>query len=283
MKRKFISLVAVLVLVGAACGSSDDTTSGDAGDNVACGVEDLALKSAGTLTVATGEPVFPPWMEDDDPTNGQGFESAVVYALATEMGISNVEWVRTDFDSAIAGGEKDYDFNIQQYSITAERDEIVDFSRPYYSAKQALVAFSAGIVPANATIADLKGLRFGAAIGTTSLGYIDDVIKPTTAAAVYDDNVDAKSALEAGQIDVLVFDLPSAYYITAVEIEGSEIVGILPGLDNAPEELGLLFEEGSDLVACVNKALDALDANGTLGKIETQWLNQAGDITVIKP
>lgn len=283
MKRKFISLVAVLVLVGAACGSSDDTTSGDAGDNVACGVEDLALKSAGTLTVATGEPVFPPWMEDDDPTNGQGFESAVVYALATEMGISNVEWVRTDFDSAIAAGEKDYDFNIQQYSITAERDEIVDFSRSYYSAKQALVAFSAGIVPANATIADLKGLRFGAAIGTTSLSYIDDVIKPTTAAAVYDDNVDAKSALEAGQIDVLVFDLPSAYYITAVEIEGSEIVGILPGLDNAPEELGLLFEEGSDLVACVNKALDALDANGTLGKIETQWLNQAGDITVIKP
>lgn len=283
MKRKFISLVAVLVLVGAACGSSDDTTSGDAGDNVACGVEDLALKSAGTLTVATGEPVFPPWMEDDDPTNGQGFESAVVYALATEMGISNVEWVRTDFDSAIAAGEKDYDFNIQQYSITAERDEIVDFSRSYYSAKQALVAFSAGIVPANATIADLKGLRFGAAIGTTSLSYIDDVIKPTTAAAVYDDNVDAKSALEAGQIDVLVFDLPSAYFITAVEIEGSEIVGILPGLDNAPEELGLLFEEGSDLVACVNKALDALDANGTLGKIETQWLNQAGDITVIKP
>lgn len=283
MKRTLISLVAVLALVGAACGSSDDTTSGDAGDNVACGVEDLALKIAGTLTVATGEPVFPPWMMDDDPTNGEGFESAIVYALATEMGISNVEWVRTDFDSAIAAGERDYDFNIQQYSITAERDEIVDFSRPYYSAKQALVAFSAGIVPANATIADLKGLRFGAAIGTTSLGYIDDVIKPTTAAAVYDDNVDAKSALEAGQIDVLVFDLPSAYFITAVEIEGSEIVGILPGLDNAPEELGLLFEEGSDLVACVNKALDALDANGTLSQIETQWLNQAGDITVIKP
>lgn len=283
MKKTLICLVAVLALVGAACGSSDDTTSGDAGDNVACGVEDLALKSAGTLTVATGEPVFPPWMVDDDPTNGEGFESAIVYALATEMGISNVEWVRTDFDSAIAAGEKDYDFNIQQYSIVAEREEIVDFSRPYYSAKQALVGFSAGIVPANATIADLKGLRFGAAIGTTSLSYIDDVIKPTTSAAVYDDNVDAKSALEAGQIDVLVFDLPSAYFITAVEIEGSEIIGILPGLDNAPEELGLLFEKGSDLVACVNKALDALDANGTLGKIETQWLNQAGDITVIKP
>ncbi len=284
MKRTWTVLIIALALVAAACGGSDNTTTpADDGNAVACGVDDLALKTPGTLTVATGEPVFPPWMEDDDPTNGEGFESAVVYAVATEMGIANVEWVRTEFDAAISAGEKDYDFNIQQYSITEERDQIVDFSRPYYSAKQALVGFNASVVAEGATVADLKDLRFGAAIGTTSLSYIDDVIKPITAAAVYNDTVDAKSALEAGQIDVLVMDLPTAYYITAVEIEGSEIVGVLPGLTAAPEELGMLFEEGSKLVPCVNKALDSLDADGTLAKLETQWLNQGGDITVIQP
>lgn len=284
MKRTWIVLIIALALVAAACGGSDSTTTpADDGNAVACGVDDLALKTPGTLTVATGEPVFPPWMEDDDPTNGEGFESAVVYALATEMGIANVEWVRTEFDAAISAGEKDYDFNIQQYSITEERDQIVDFSRPYYTAKQALVGLSGLSIPEGSTVADLKDLRFGAAIGTTGLTYIDDVIKPNTDAAVYNDNVDGKSALEAGQVDVLVFDLPTAYYITAVEIEGSEIVGVLPGVLSGGEELGMLFEEGSGLVPCVNKALDALDADGTLAKLETRWLNQVGDITVIQP
>ncbi len=284
MKRTWTVLIIALALVAAACGGSDITTTpADDGNAVACGVDDLALKTAGTLTVATGEPVFPPWMEDDDPSNGEGFESAVVYALATEMGIANVEWVRTEFDAAISAGEKDYDFNIQQYSITEERDQIVDFSRPYYTAKQALVGLSGLSIPEGSTVADLKDLRFGAAIGTTGLTYIDDVIKPTTDAAVYNDNVDGKSALEAGQVDVLVFDLPTAYYITAVEIEGSEIVGVLPGVLSGGEELGMLFEEGSGLVPCVNKALDSLDADGTLAKLETRWLNQVGDITVIQP
>jgi polar amino acid transport system substrate-binding protein len=281
--RLGIVVLVVLAMIAAACGDddADDTGAGD----VSCAVEDLDLHEPGTLTIATGEPVFPPWMIDDDPSNQQGFEGAVAYALAEEMGFApeDVAWERTDFFEAIAPGPKDYDFNMQQYSISAERDEVVDFSIGYYTVKQALVAYPDSPVVAAETADDLKGYRLGAAIGTTSFNYIEDVIQPDSAAAAYDTNADAKSALDAMQIDALVFDLPTAYYITAVEIPDATIVGVLEAPGGEPEEFGLLMTEGSTLKPCVDRALQALEDAGTLEALEEEWITQAGELKVITP
>ncbi len=314
LTRSLLALLAALALLVAACGDGDDEET-DAGTEDTAETEDTMseddaaadetasdddadtdegatddgteveeascaaglTKVDGTLTVATGEPVFPPWMTDDDPSNGEGFESAVVYALADKLGIADVEWVRTGFDEAIAPGEKDYDFNIQQYSITAERDEVVDFSDGYYQVEQAIIGAADSPAAAATSLADLKELRLGAAVGTTSLTYVDDVIQPGDDAAVYDDNAAAKAAFDAGQVDAIVFDLPTAYYITSVEIPEASIIGVLPRSGD-PEELGMLFEEGSELVPCVNEALAELVADGTIEELENTWLNQGGEI-----
>ena len=267
----------VMALVAAACGSDsdDDATSGETD------CSELPTKTAGVLTVATGEAVFPPWMMDDDPSNGQGFESAIVYAVAAELGVGTVEWVRTGFDEAVAPGEKDYDFNIQQYTITVERDEVVDFSNAYYQVEQALIGSPDSPVASAGSIADLKATRLGAAIGTTSLDYIDSVIEPDDKAQVYDDNAAAKAAFDAGLVDGIVFDLPTAFYITAVEIPEASIIGVLPRSGDSPEGLGMLFEEGSPLVSCVNEALATLGSNGQLEAIEDEWLNDGGSVPTL--
>ncbi len=278
-KRAIFSLLIVLSLLAAACGSDDDTSEAS-GDGAGC--DPLPTVTDGTLTVATGEPVFPPWMDgNDDPTSGEGYESALVYALAEELGIETVEWKRTGFDEAIAAGEKDYDFNIQQYSISAERDEVVDFSTGYYQVEQAIIGPADSPAFSAKSIEELRGLRLGAAIGTTSLNYIEDIIEPDTEAAVYDDNVDAKAAFDAGQIDGLVLDLPTAYFVTAVEITEASIIGVLPREGDSPEELGMLFADGSDLVGCVNEALASLRDAGTIDALEDEWLNQGGTIPTI--
>lgn len=273
--------VAALSLIAAGCGDDDDDDASAGGDS--CEMDDLTLKQDGKLTAATGEPVFPPWMMDDDPSNQMGFESAVVYALAEQMGFeaADVEWERTGFDEAIAPGSKSYDFNIQQYTITAERDEVVDFSRSYYANEQSIIALDGSDIIGAASIADLKSADLGVQLGTTSLDYIDDIIQPSSRARVYDTNSDAKAAMDAGQIEGMVVDLPTAYYITAVEIPEASIVGVLPRAEGVTDNLGMLFEEGSPLVPCVNAALDALEADGTLEAIETQWLNQGGDIPTL--
>lgn len=289
--KSALALVLAFGLLAAACGD-DDEEVGSSGEGEAaedggeatgsCAVEDLDLHEAGVLTVATGEPVFEPWMVDDDPTNGEGYESALVYALAAEMGFAEdaVTWVRTGFDEAIAPGDKDYDFNIQQYSITADRDEVVDFSDGYYEVEQALVAAADAEIASATSLADLKSARLGAAIGTTSLDYIENVIQPDTEALVFDDNAAAKAAFDAGQVDGIVFDLPTAYYITAVEIPDSSIVGVLPVVGET-EELGMLFQDGSPLVPCVNQALAALAAAGSLDALQDEWLNQGGSIPTL--
>lgn len=279
--RSAIVLLSLIALVAAACGSddSDDAAAGGEG----CEIEQLNLVEEGVLTIATGEPVFPPWMMDDDPTNKEGFEGAVAYAVAGEMGFSDdqVTWVRTTFDEAIAPGDKNYDFNLQQYSITDERDEVVDFSTGYYTVRQALVANPGSGIEDAESIEDLKDAKLGAAIGTTSLDYIDNVIEPNEKAAVYDTNADAKSAMDAGQVDGLVFDLPTAYFITAVEMPDATIVGQFEAPGDAPEEFGLLFAEGNSLVACVDAALETLRDDGTLDEIEAQWLTSDGEIKTI--
>jgi polar amino acid transport system substrate-binding protein len=257
---------------------TSDTTGGDA-----CTADDLPLKEDGTLTVATGDPAFPPWVIDDDPTNEEGFEAAVVYAIADQWGLDheNVAWVRAGFDESISPGEKDYDMNIQQYSITPERAEVVDFSTGYYEVEQALVAAADSSIAGATSIEELKDAKLGAAIGSTSLDYIDEVIQPSSEAAVFDDNAAAKAAFDAGQVDGLVFDVPTAYYITSVEIPDSTIVGILPPAGGEPEEMGILFEKGSPLVSCVDSALAALRDAGDLEALEDEWLNQGGDIPTL--
>lgn len=289
--RLLFVLLVVLGLVAAACGDDDDDAdeAADGGEASTeepatdCGVDALALKTPGQLTVATGEAVFPPWVLNDNPAGGEGFEAALVYALAEQMGFTpdQVSWVGTSFDDAISPAPKDYDFNIQQYSITPERDEVVDFSDGYYNVEQAIIGVEGSSVVGAASLADLKDKRLGAAIGTTSLAYIEDVIQPDTAASVFDDNAAVKSAFDAGQIDGAVFDLPTAYFVTAVEIEGSSIVGVLPQVGDAPEQLGMLFEDGSALVPCVNAALGALRDAGTLDALEDEWLNQGGSIPTL--
>ncbi len=287
--RLLVALLA-LALLAAACGDDDDTTSGgddgaSAGD---CSPDQLNLVNPGQLTVATGEPVFPPWMGvgDDNfdvPESKTGFEGALVYELAAELGFTNdqVTFVRTSFDDAITAGPKDWDFNIQQYSITDERDQVVDFSDPYYVTRQALVVYPDSELATATSVEDLKGAKLGAAIGTTSLDFIEDVIQPDSEPSVYDENVDVEAAMNAGQIDGLVVDLPTAYFIVAVQVEGSIIAGQFEAEAAAPDEYGLLFAEGNSLVGCVNAALATLRDDGTLKELEDQWLTQEGAIPVI--
>ncbi len=287
--RLLVALLA-LALLAAACGDDDDTTSGgddgaSAGD---CSPDQLNLVNPGQLTVATGEPVFPPWMGvgDDNfdvPESKTGFEGALVYELATELGFTDdqVTFVRTSFDDAITAGPKDWDFNIQQYSITDERDQVVDFSDPYYVTRQALVVYPDSELATATSVEDLKGAKLGAAIGTTSLDFIEDVIQPDSEPSVYDENVDVEAAMNAGQIDGLVVDLPTAYFIVAVQVEGSIIAGQFEAEAAAPDEYGLLFAEGNSLVGCVNAALATLRDDGTLKELEDQWLTQEGAIPVI--
>jgi polar amino acid transport system substrate-binding protein len=304
MARRHAALAALLaltILATAACGDDDDdtatatTAAAGAGDSAttaaggatgglsgACAKDALPLKAAGKLTVATGEPAFPPWVEDDDPTTQKGFEAALVYAIGEQLGFAaaDITWTRVGFDEAVAPGAKDFDFNVQQYSITDERKQVVDFSTGYYTVQQAVVARDGSAAASAKTVADLKSAKLGAAIGTTSLDYVDDVIQPSTKAAVFDDNAAAKAALDAKQVDGLVFDLPTAYYITSVEIPDSKIVGVLPAAGDA-EELGAMFEKGSALVPCVDEAIAALQADGTLAALQEQWLNQGGSIPTL--
>jgi polar amino acid transport system substrate-binding protein len=302
-KRTSITLLLLLGVVTAACGGDGGTETTTAPETTAaptttaaaptttaaptdpCAKENLTLVSPGMLTIATGEPAFPPYVVDDDPTNKQGFESAVAYAVAEKLGFadSEVTWIRTGFDDAIAPGPKDFDFNLQQYSITEDRDEVVDFSVPYYVTNQALIAYAESPAIDAVSVADLKGLKLGAQIGTTSLAYIEDVIAPDTAASVFDTNVDAKSALDAGQVDAIVTDLPTAYYITAVEIPEASIVGVFEVSEDQADRFGLLLADASPLKACLDTALEALAADGTLQALADEWMVQGSDLKTITP
>jgi polar amino acid transport system substrate-binding protein len=282
--RSLVAAALATSLLLVACGSDDgdEATTAAGPDTASCDAANLPLKSDGTLTVATGEPAFLPWVADDKPESGEGFESALVYAVADELGLAkdDVSWVRTGFDEAIGPGKKSFDLNVQQFSITPDRAKVVDFSDGYYEVQQAIVAAKDSPVAGAKSLADLKSAKLGAAIGTTSLTYIEDVIKPSSQPSVFDDNAAAKAAFDAGQVDGIVFDLPTAYYITAVEITNASIVGVLPIAD-APEELGFLFEKGSPLVGCVNDALAALKDDGTLADLQQEWLTQGGDIPTL--
>ena len=287
MRKTALALSISGALLLAACGGSSSSESSDAATTAGTGNECTAGKTLndGVLTIATGSPAFGPWVVDDKPESKEGFEAAVAYAIATELGYSdaNVKWVRTTFDEAIQPGKKNFDFNLQQYSITEERKKTVSFSDGYYTTNQAIVGLTDSAAKGATTLADIKKLKLGAQSGTTSLDYITNVIKPDTAPFVYDDNAGAKAALGANQIDAAIFDLPTALYVSAVEIEGSAVLGQFPADASASaDEFGLVFDLENPLVGCVNTALAAIKDSGSLAEITSTWLSSKAAIPVIK-
>jgi polar amino acid transport system substrate-binding protein len=283
MSRRSTSLrVAAVGIALTAVALAGCASGGTAGGDASAPADDGYI-TPGKLTIATGEPAYFPYVIDDDPSSGEGFEAAIAYAVAEELGFAaeDVEWVRTTFDAAIAPGPKTFDFNIQQYTITDERKENVDFSSPYYAASQAVVSIEGSAAEGVTTLEGLKDLVLGAMVGSTSAQTIDEVVAPTTPAQLYNSNEDAKAALEAGQIDGLVLDLPTAYYATGVYIENSFIVGELPTA-GIPDEWGLVLAKDSPLTADVTAAVDALREDGTLEAITDEWLGEGAGVTKLQ-
>jgi polar amino acid transport system substrate-binding protein len=291
MSRRLLApilTIAAASLLLAACGqestpsaaSTAASTAASAAATDECSLANLTTVTGGQLTIGTDSPAYPPYfvtddpaMEDGDPTSGLGFESAVAYAVAEGLGFTKdqVKWEVVPFNSSYAPGDKNFDFDINQISITPERAEVVDFSDGYYTVNQAIVALADSPIAGATTIAELQKANLGAQVGTTSAQFIEDVVMPTNQAQIFNDTNDAKSAMQAGQIDGLVVDLPTAFYITAAEIENSKIVGQFAAQDGG-EQFGMLFAKGNPLVTCVNKVLGELKASGELQAIQDQWL-----------
>ena len=238
------------------------------------------------LTIATGNPAYFPWVLDDAPEAGNGFEAAVAYEVASRMGFEKdqVEWARTSFDQSIQPGAKDFDFNLQQFSITPEREQVVDFSAPYYSAAMAVLTRKPVVENgAEATLASLKDLKWGAVASTTGLPAIMELIAPGSDPLLYDDNVNVVEAMKANQIDAALFDLPTALYLGAVVLEDGVILGQFPAdrSDN-PDQFGLLMADGNPIKTCVDAALAEMTADGKLAEIEAEWLSETTGVPVIQ-
>ena len=268
---------AALVLAAlAACAPADETPSAGGSPSpseAACPPGALDTKTAGKLTVGTDNPAYEPWFSDNKPSNGKGFESAVAYSVAERLGYpaANVVWTQVPFNNAIAPGPKSYDMDINQFSITAERKQAVDFSSPYYLVRQTVITTKGSAIDGATTIAALKNAKLGAQVGTTSLQAINELIKPTQQAQVFNSNDDAKKALQNGTVDGLVVDLPTAFYITAAELDNGLIVGQLPQV-GVPEQFGIVLDKDSPLTRCVSEAVDQLRQDGTLAVLEKTWL-----------
>ncbi|HET6744640.1 MAG TPA: ABC transporter substrate-binding protein [Candidatus Limnocylindria bacterium] len=248
----------------------------------ACVTEDLPTKTAGVLTVGTDNPAFPPYFSDStqtdpwefgDPTNGEGFESAIAYALAEQLGFSadQVEWIPVPFNNSIAPGEKDFDVYLAQVSFTEERTQAVDLSEGYFFSNQALVTNAGSELASATTVAEVAAAQLGAAGNTTSLTYIEEKIQPAQEPRVYDDNTAAKAALEAGQVEGVVFDLATAFYIVNVEMEDGVVVGQLPSDPEDKEHFSFVLDLDSPLTDCVNEAILAMGENGELDTIAAEW------------
>jgi polar amino acid transport system substrate-binding protein len=280
--RLAVSALSVAALLAvAACSPGDD--GGTDGASSAGAGADAGYVTPGKLTIATGEPAFSPWVEDDDPASGKGFEAAVAYAVAEELGFAqdDVVWVRSGFEQAIAPGPKDFDLNIQQFTITDERRTAVDFSTPYYTTAQVVVTLEDTPAAGATSLAELEPLAIGAASGSTSFEAAEAQIAPAAGVQVFNTNDDAKLALQNGQVDAIVVDLPTAFYLVGAELEGGVIVGQLP--DSAGgDELGFVLEKDSPLTDDVSAAVDALREDGTLAALEDEWLGSAGAAPVLQ-
>ncbi|SPH23328.1 L-cystine-binding protein FliY [Defluviimonas aquaemixtae] len=270
--RTTVAVLGMVALTGGMAAAQGDCAAGK------------TLKD-GVLTIATGNPAYFPWVIDDDPAGGKGFEAAVAYEVAARMGFAadKVEWTSTSFDQAIQPGPKNFDLNLQQFSITAERDQMIDFSDPYYTAAQAVLVrqptVDAGAEP---TIASLKSLKWGAAAGTTAPALIASLIGPEADPLLYDDTADTSEALKAGQIDATLMDLPTALYTSAVLLDDGVVLGQFASGSEPSDQFGLVFEEGNPLRDCANEALAAMVADGKLAEIEAEWLQQATGVPVVE-
>ena len=281
--RNVLAALAVTTLIAACSPESETASTPSASGASSCSAESLQTLTTGKLTVATGEPAFYPWVIDNAPESGEGFEAAVAYAVAQQLGFAkeDVVWVRTTFDGAVTPGAKTFDFNLQQFSITEERKAAVDFSSPYYSAPQAVVTYKGSAIEGKTAIADLKTAKLGVAVATTSLDYVKDQIGVEP--QVFNDNAAAVTALINGQIDGIVLDLPSAFYVSAVQIEDGNglILGQLPSTGEG-DNFGLLLAKDSPLTSCVSQAVDAIKADGSLDAITATWLGTDAGAPVLK-
>jgi polar amino acid transport system substrate-binding protein len=289
-RRIFLTSAAALVMVLAAvatgCGSTKEASTGTGGTTSAssCKKSDLNLVKAGVLTIGTDNPAFPPWFggtphkpwQVSDPRSGEGYESAVAYAVAKHLGFhkSEVEWIHVPFNNSFAPGPKSFDFDINQISFDKKRAEVVDFSDSYYDVNQSIVVNKGTPIASAQSIAELKPYSLGAQLGTTSYDFIKKEIKPSKQPSVFPQNAGAVQALKNKQIDGLVVDLPTAFYVTAVQVPDAKVLGQFPTKPGG-EHFGMVFEKGNPLRVCVNKALAKLRSDGTLKQLQQKWLAKA--------
>jgi polar amino acid transport system substrate-binding protein len=292
-KLTFAALGLLVVLLAAACGSS--TKESSPGTTTAasnsCATDQLNLVKSGTLTVGTDNPAYPPWFggtpkkpwQVSDPRSGKGYESAVAYAVAKELGFSRneVTWDYVPFNNSFAPGPKSFDFDINQVSVSPARAKIIDFSDPYYTINQAIVVNKGTPIASATSKAALKPYELGAQLGTTSYQFIKDKIKPSKTPSVFPTNAGAVQALKNKQIDGLIVDLPTAFYVTTVPVPNSKILGQFPA-EPGGEKVAMVFAKGNSLRTCVNKALATLKGNGTLKQLQQQWLATATGAPILK-
>jgi len=273
VRKRFILiglLFAVLLLAG--CGGPSE----EAGSTDECELENPPLYEKGELTVATDKPAYPPWFKGN-PKNYSGYEGDVASEIAERMDLP-IKWTVEPFNKSYAPGAKDFDFDINEITITPEREKVVDFSNGYFDNAQGVLVMKDGPAAGAKSISDLKDLTIGAQVGTTGLDFVNETIRPTTDPKVYDSTNDAKSALESGQIDVFVTDLLTTFYLRDVEIDGSTVIGKYP----RNEQFGMLFEEGNPLVGCVNEVLGEMKSDGTLEELQKKHLQQYLDVPTLK-
>ncbi|MGE5137569.1 MAG: ABC transporter substrate-binding protein [Gemmatimonadota bacterium] len=287
MRRIFLTAaVAVLGAGLAACGSSGGGGSTASGSPAAAACSPAGIRQhlyqPGVLTVGTDKPVYPPWFANNNPASGKGYESAVAYAVAAQLGFkaAQVKWAYVPFNTSYAPGPKKFDFDINEVSYTPQRAQAVSFSDSYYDVQQALVALKGTPIVSKHSPADLKGYVFGDQVGTTSLAFINSQIQPTSQPKVFNTLNDVKQALQSHQIAALVTDTPTAQFISSSEIPGSVMVAQFP---STGEHYGLVFSKGNPLVACVNKALSTLKSNGTLASLQKKYLQIYLSVPTIKP
>ncbi|HEX8754259.1 MAG TPA: ABC transporter substrate-binding protein [Solirubrobacterales bacterium] len=278
MKKPISTLVllaaALAALAVAGCGGKEET-SGTSASASKCTPGQLPTHSKGVLTVATDKPAYPPYFENDEPANGEGFESAVAYAIGKELGYpaAKVKWTVEPFNASYAPGPKSFDFDVNEISITPAREKAVDFSAPYYTANQAVVALKGSEAAKATSLADLKDAKIGVQIGTTSLEAVEEAIQPSSRPEVFNSSNDVVQALKNEQIEAIVVDLPTALYLTEAQVPVAQIVGQFA--DPGGEQWGALLDKGSPLTACVSQAIEKLESSGELAKITNRWMSQA--------
>jgi polar amino acid transport system substrate-binding protein len=289
------ALGTAVVLTAAACAPQPSSTSAGATASAgsssaagaaaaACSTSSPSLYKQGQLTVATDSPAYAPWFDNNDPADGKGFESAVAYAVAAKLGFSKsqVKWVVEPFDNSYAPGPKDFDFDVNEISITPQRAQAVDFSTGYYTADQGVLVLNTSKYAKAGSLAALKDARIGVQVATTSFQAVQDEIKPAHAPSVYNTTNDEVNALQDGQIDAIVTDMPTVFYLASAELSHGKILGAFGYSGSSPEQFGLLLKKGSGLTSCVDQAIAGLKSDGTLARITTQWLSASADVPELK-